>query len=512
LWFDGQYARKDIMNESQSAMFYERAEPHGSDCEMIASSHARRPNRPVAKAEEPSADAPTLIRKDLALVALAERGNVAQFVSFTPDNGVLRPKFSRIKGLEPDYPFADLGSALACLLSRSPAGSINLRSYAPDSPRSRTFVYGLKNLDAALEAAADLIKEGLHVIANETVDINDGGVSGVIMGDLIEFAPDDTPRCVEKPGVASLPLDLGRSILTTVYGFEPAVDARGGRLEFSVHPARCGWRKSHTLTWEFEATDTSDLKPKLVWPNRFSRMIGDKAFGLLMADRIGLPVPWTTVIGRRIAPFSFGRRTGETEVWIRTCPYEPDPGRYSTFKGWRDPFKLMGDEDPDGDRIASVLRQDAVPALFSGAAIVAADGNLVMEGLAGEGDLFMLGERRSEKLPNHVCEAVNDTYAAAARELGPVRFEWVFDGSVVWIVQMHLGATVSLPDALVTGEADDWFELDARVPLTELRQIVSQLPNRTGLRFVGEVNSTSHIADFLRKAGVPTRIAPHRKE
>lgn len=496
------------MNELASAMFYERAEPHGSDCEMIASSQAHQPEQNSAKADEPSADEPTLIRKDLALVALAEHGNVAQFVSFTPDNGVLRPTFSRIEGLEPDYPFADLSSALACLLSRSPARSINLRSYAPDSPRSRTFVYGLKSLDAALEAAAGLIDEGLHVIANETVDISDGGVSGVIMGDLIEFAPDDTPRCVEKPGVASLPLDLGRSILTTVYGFEPAVDARGGRLEFSVHPARCGWRKNHTLTWEFETTDTSGLKPKLIWPNRFSRMIGDKAFGLLMADGIGLPVPWTTVIGRRVAPFSFGKRTGETEVWIRTCPYEPDPGRYSTFKGWRDPFKLMGDEDPAGDRIASVLRQDAVPALFSGAAIVAADGTLVLEGLAGEGDLFMLGERQSEKLPNHVCEAVIDTYAAAARALGPVRFEWVFDGSVVWIVQMHLGATVSLPDAIVPGEADDWFELDARVPLAELRRIVSELPDRTGLRFIGEVNSTSHIADFLRKAGVPTRIAP----
>lgn len=496
------------MNEWLPTMFHENAEPHETDCQMITSSQADQPERNREKADEPSADGKTLIRKDLALVALAEHGNVAQFVSFSPENGLLRPTYSRIEGVEPDYPFVDLRSALACLLSRSPAGSINLRSYAPDSPRSRTFVYGLKHLDAALEAAAGLIDEGLHVIANETIDIHDGGVSGVIMGDLIEFAPDDTPRCVEKPGVASLPLELGRSILTKVYGFEPPVDARGGRLEFSVHPTRCGWRKNHTLTWEFEATDTSGLKPKMAWPNRFSRVIGDKAFGLLMADGIGLPVPWTTVIGRRIAPFSFGQRTGETEVWIRTCPYEPDPGRFSTFKGWRDPFKLMEDEDPAADRIASVLRQDAVPALFSGAAIVDADGTLVLEGLAGEGDLFMLGERQSEKLPDHICEAVIDTYSKAARTLGPVRFEWVFDGSVVWIVQMHLGATVSLPDAIVPGEAEDWVELDARVPLAELRKIVSELPERTGLRFVGEVNSTSHIADLLRKSGIPTRAVP----
>ena len=47
--------------------------------------------------------------------------------------------------------------------------------------------------------------QGLHTIVNETVDVNDGGVSGVLMHNVLEYSPDDTPRCVEKPGVASLP-------------------------------------------------------------------------------------------------------------------------------------------------------------------------------------------------------------------------------------------------------------------------------------------------------------------
>lgn len=455
-----------------------------------------------------SAPAVVGLRKDKALIALAERGgNVAQFVSFVPtSNGTLCVAYSRVAGFEADHRFPDVASALRSLLERSPARSINLRSYTPDSPRSRTFLYGLTDAALALEAAEGLAAEGLYVIANETIDIHDGGVSGVVLGDMIEFAPDDTPRCVEKPGVASLPLSWGRSLLQIVYGFAPTLDAGSGRLEFSIHPERRGWRQDHTLVWEYEDEGTSAAKPTLHWPNRFSRLIGDKAFGLLIAHQVGLSVPWTTVIGRRVSPFSFGTRTGETEVWVRTCPIEPEPGRYSTFKGWRDPYRLLGDEDPDGDRIMSVLRQDAVPARYSGAAIVGGDGVLVIEGLAGEGDRLMLGERLPETLPDAVRNAVAETYATAARALGPVRFEWVFDGTRLWIVQLHVGATVSLPDALVPGAAQNWIELDAQTPLPELRRTLAALAPNTGLRLIGIVNATSHIADLLRKSGVPTQI------
>ncbi|WP_043352958.1 hypothetical protein, partial [Methylobacterium sp. B1] len=392
------------------------------------------------------------------------------------------------------------------LLARSPAGTINLRSYAPDSPRSRTFVYGLGDAEEALDAAEALAREGLHVIANETVDIHDGGVSGVVLGGTIEFAPDDTPRCVEKPGVASLPIGWGRSILRTVYGFDPALEAGGGRLEFSLHPGRRGWRREHTVAWEFEDGDAPSANPTPHWPNRFSRMIGDKAFGLLVAHEAGLLVPWTTVIGRRVAPFSFGARTGEAEVWIRTCPTEPEPGLYSTFKGWRDPYRLLAEEDPAGDRIASVLRQDAVPARHSGAAIVGGDGALVIEGRSGEGDRLMLGELPPEALPEAVRAAVQTAYLTVASVLGPVRFEWVHDGARLWIVQLHVGATATLPSALVPGEASNWVELDAATPLHDLRRRLQGLPPDTGLRLVGVVNATSHVADLLRKSGVPTRI------
>lgn len=90
---------------------------------------------------------------------------------------------------------------------------MNVRSYLPDSPRSQEFVYGLTTVDDAVSALGRLAADGLFVIANETVDVTDGGVSGVAEGNVIEFAPDDTPRCVEKPGVASLPSKMALSII-----------------------------------------------------------------------------------------------------------------------------------------------------------------------------------------------------------------------------------------------------------------------------------------------------------
>jgi hypothetical protein len=101
-------------------------------------------------------------------------------------------------------------------------------------------------------------------------------------------------------------------------------------------------------------------------------------------------VPATTVVGRRVAPFRFGRPTGSGERWLRTCPAEPVPGRFPTQRGWRDAFALLAGEDPAGSVIVAVLAQEGVPARWSGAALPAADGGLLVDGVAGFGDGFML--------------------------------------------------------------------------------------------------------------------------
>src|SRR5882757_8980458 len=162
-------------------------------------------------------------RKDRSLDELARVGNVAQFVSFAPGGDHATQQFSRVAGYEPNHVFATNYEAIASLLSSSPDGTINLRSFTPDSPSSRDFQYGIADADEAHAIAERLSSDGLFVIANETVDVSDGGVSGVIQGDVIEFAPDDTPRCVEKEGAASLPIRWGLVLLNSVYGFRPEV-------------------------------------------------------------------------------------------------------------------------------------------------------------------------------------------------------------------------------------------------------------------------------------------------
>jgi hypothetical protein len=41
------------------------------------------------------------------------------------------------------------------------------------------------------------------------------------------------------------------------------------------------------------------------------------------------------------------------------------------MRGWHDPFALLEKEDPSGSEIASVLAQEGVDAVYSGALVVA---------------------------------------------------------------------------------------------------------------------------------------------
>jgi hypothetical protein len=296
--------------------------------------------------------------KDELLSRLAAEANVAQFLSFGP-GPELGQRHAWVRGHPPGRRFPDPAAAVEALLAAAPAGSVNVRSFRAGASKGGPFTYGLTRRDDVLAVLRSRAGEGLHTIANETIDVEDGGVSGVALGGLVELAPGDTPRAVERPGTAALGHDAALRLLGTVYGFRPDLAvAPGERVEFSIHPLVAGFRRTHTVLWEREPAGPVTLTRRLVWPNAFSRFLGDKAFGLIVADLHDLPVPATTVVGRRVAPFSFGRPTGGGERWLRTCPPEPVPGRFPTRRGWSDPFALLAAEDPDGTQLGAVLAQE----------------------------------------------------------------------------------------------------------------------------------------------------------
>lgn len=447
-------------------------------------------------------------RKDASLDQLARTHNVAQFVSFSPAKLGPIQQFCRVRGFEANYRFQSTAVAVESLLNASNSHMVNIRSYNANEMQSREFIYGLTDARLIELHLERLSQEGAFTILNETINVSDGGVSGVVLGDVVEFRPDATPRGVEKPGFASLPRDWAQRLLSIVYGFGIEFPKeKSARVEFSIHPIKAGWRRSHLLFWEYEEhANPLSSSSIITWPNDFSRLIGDKAYGLLMAHLCGELVPYTTVIGRRVAPFSFGRQTGSGDVWLRTCPVEQVPGKFTTVLGWVDPFRLLQQEDPESDALASVLSQQSIDSSWSGACIETADGKVVIEGVEGYGDRFMQGEHEPESLPQDVQKQVLRVANDLKRSLGPVRFEWAYDGSNVWVLQLHHGRSASKGHSIVPGEAQNWRDFDIRDGLEALRKLLTDLSPDEGILLNGNVGLTSHIADVVRRAGIPTRI------
>jgi hypothetical protein len=442
--------------------------------------------------------------KDELLSRLAEQANVAQFISFGP-GPELRQRHARVRGHRPDHRFPTPEDAIDALLAA--AGSVNVRSFRPGAARGGPFTYGLTGRDDVLAILRARAGAGLHTIVNETIDVHDGGVSGVALGGVVEFAPGDTPRAVERPGTVALGREGALALLRTVYGFAPDLpDDPGQRVEFSLHPLVAGLRRAHTVLWELEPAAPVALTRRLTWPNRFSRHLGDKAFGLLVANLLDLPVPATTVVGRRVAPFRFGRPTGGGEPWLRTCPAEPVPGRFLTRRGWSDPFAVLAAEDPSGTEVVAVLAQEGVPARWSGAAVPADGGGLLVEGVAGFGDEFMLARAAPARLPEPVVADVRRVGERAAAALGPVRLEWAHDGERAWVLQLQLAAGAASATTIHPGTASRWHRFDPSLGLERLRELIAGVGQGEGIEVAGDIGVTSHAGDLLRRAAVPSRL------
>jgi hypothetical protein len=450
-----------------------------------------------------------MLFKDLILDALAEHGNVAQFVSFGPHG---EARFSRVAGFPPNHKFLSPSQGIETLLKKCRSGTVNVRTFVPERPKGEPLVADLK-LDGALSVLASNRESGKYSIINETIPITDGGVSGVLLGNIIEFAPWSTPKCVEKPGVCSLPVGLGKRMLSLVYGFDLDLNYDPNvRVEFSVHPIRQGLSNQHVILWEREEFLHFDFPaPRPWWPNKFSELLGNKVFGLVVADLLGLRIPRTTVVAKHVAPFSFGKSTGTGEFWYRTCPSIRYPGKYLTTFGWTDPFAAVPREEAQNcddahfHPVASVISQESVPFEYSGSLVPNSMDEIILEGVRGAGDEVMVGRTGPQPLPDEVEQKVSELYRGAVLPLlGPCELEWVFDGKNVWIVQIH-----PVADFKTKRDVDDkdWIPFEVAKGLEALRQFLLRFrAGRKGIVLLGDVGYTSHFGDLLREAGIPFRI------
>lgn len=437
-------------------------------------------------------------------------GNIARFLSISPE---FKEKHVNIgEGYKTE---GDIRKDIVSLIKASKGKSVNIRSFSESSMKSCRFVYGkrLEDINEIMEIIKENCSEGKYSIVNETIDVNDGGVSGVLLNNIIEFAPNDTPRCVEKPGSCRMERGMGLHMLETVYGFYPATDMpQNYRTEFSLHPAREGLLGTNTIVWEFEEFPYEKMEVKMEWPNRFSKFIGDKAFGLIVADYLGFNVPKTTVIARNVPPFTFGKDTGLNETWIRTAPVVKEPGKYFTGDRWQDPFELMAQEESKGEKdinIASILSQKAVEALYSGGAIVGSSENEdLIESVKGKGDDFMTGKYEEEisEEAKEKLKAEMERLRAFSKLLGNVSIEWVYDGKQIWIVQLNQIRDASDGHTIVKGEASRYEKFDVSLGLEALREKIREIEEGTGIELMGEVGISSHFGDVLRQAQVPSFI------
>lgn len=458
-----------------------------------------------------------LVLKDdkLNYVVESNLGNIAQYVSFSPfDNDI--PRHVHVS----KYSYSDtcdIKTLIEILISTSKYKAVNIRSFSSEVMKGNKFVYNkkLEDMNEILQVLQENRLGGKYSIVNENIDINDGGVSGVVLGDIIEFAPYDTPKCVDKEGVCSLPKEIGLKILDKVYGFQPEINFDPNyRVEFSIHPNRCGVNNEHTIIWEYEYFNEISSNKKIIWPNNFSKFIGDKTFGLLISNILGLNVPETTVIARNVPPFIFGKKTGLKEKWIRTCPFTKEPGKYYTGDRWVDPFLLMNDEEIKGNaefNIAAILSQDAVESIYSGACIIKRNSkDDIIEGVSGKGDAFMVGEEGFNKLPKEVLikiKKLNNKIRSYFNTLGEVSIEWVFDSKEVWVVQLNQIKVSSSKSIIVEGNPDKYVEFKVNRGLEDLRILIEDIVNKNiGIELIGNIGVTSHFGDLLRLAKIPSKL------
>jgi len=91
--------------------------------------------------------------------------------------------------------------------------------------------------------------------------------------------------------------------------------------------------------------------------------------------------------------------------------------------------------------------------------------------------------------------------------VGSIRAEWAFDGERIWVIQLQQESAVSSGRTIVRGEVEIEYDFDVSLGLSGLRELVELIKGKgVGIKLIGNVGVTSHIADVLRRYKIPSRI------
>ena len=176
---------------------------------------------------------------------------------------------------------------------------------------------------------------------------------------------------------------------------------------------------------------------------------------------------------------------------------------------------MMEQEERKGEsvvNIASILSQEAIEPIFSGACIIKENmKDDIIEGVSGKGDSFMVGEEELLfNLPREIIthiKRLNNKIRKHFYLLGEVSIEWVYDGQNIWIVQLNQIKLSGNKDIIVDGNAKKYIKFNASSGLENLRNLIKEIENKDiGIELIGNIGVTSHFGDLLRLANIPSQL------
>ena len=426
--------------------------------------------------------------------------NVARFFSLHP-LGLLR--YSAGMG-----PMLDLRSSLTELKETASDGCFGIRSFLDGKPSGNPLFLHLNDEDKGVEIIESLQAKGYYTIVSESLDEKVTPLfSGVILGDRMELGFGTTPRCVDDPNIrtAVLPLKLGKSIINTVFGAELPLFKPRDRVEFTVTGTPVGALEQRHIVWEVSEEEATMTNTEIgIWPNHVSEAIGDKCYGLLVANAMGFNVPFTTAFVPNMQPFSFGRPKDTGTVYTRTCPATKSPGHYPSQRGYHNPlYALKHPESLDENFVqsqhvpplASMIVQQEVVAAYAGVCIFNTDQPMRVEGTKGYGDNFMLGDSHDD-MPAEVTTKVEAIGLSLLQNIGNGEIEWVMhqDGTL-FVVQLCKHKNVVLP----TPEDFVEFAYKGHSDLERFREFCHNHDNSKGIVVTGGASELSHVGQIAKQ-------------